>query len=316
MVKRRMAIIALLISFCFLLLPCYATAASTADASEPINLRKDCTLTLSYACNGTAFEDITVNLYKIATVSEDFQYTLTTRFDSTKLILNGVKTNGEWNVIRSTLEARIVADSIAADNVVKTDSKGLVCFENLKPALYLAVVGTTSKDALSCRFESALIALPNLNTDGSWQYQVDVVTKSEIIPPSQQEVELKVLKLWKGDKESSNRPKNIEVEIFRDGTSYKKVVLSNDNNWSYSWKTNEDGAKWTVIERNTPEGYTMTLEDRDNAFVLTNTYVPENPDLPPDIPQTGDTFNFSLYVILMIASGCLLIILGIVGKRK
>ena len=88
--------------------------------------------------------------------------------------------------------------------------------------------------------------------------------------------------------------------------------LSKENNWSYSWKTKEGDAKWTIIERNTPSKYTMTVEKRDTSFVLTNTYIPENSSKDP---QTGDTSNIMLYVILMIVSGSILIIIGVMGKR-
>ena len=316
MAKRRMAVIAILVCMCVWLLPCHALAASTADASEPINVNQDCTLTLSYTCGGTAFEDTSVKLYAIAEISSDFQYTFTSPFESSALILNGIKTNGEWNVIRSTLEAHIIADNIKAYAVQKTNSEGQVCFETLKPGLYLAVVGTVIGEEITCYFDSALVALPGLGADGRWQYQVAVASKSEMIPPSDKEIQLKVLKLWKGDEKRNSRPKNIEVEIFRDAASYKKIVLSQDNNWSYNWTANDDGAKWTVIERETPSGYTMTVEKRDNSFVLTNTYTPDSSDEPSNAPQTGDTSNITLYVILMIVSGCILIIIGAVGKRN
>ena len=316
MAKRRMAVIIILICFC-LWLPTYRVmAASTTDASEPINENQECRLTLSYTCDGTAFEDVSVKLYKIADVSSDFQYTPTSHFESSKLILNGIRTNGEWNVIRSTLEAHIIADNIKADAIAKTDSTGIVCFENLKPGLYLAVVGAVTRKELTCFFDSALVALPGLSADGNWQYKVTVASKSEIIPPSDKEIELKVLKLWKGDEGRNSRPKNIEVEIFKNGMSYKNIVLSEDDNWSYSWIAKDDGAKWTVIERSTPSGYTMTVEKRDNSFILTNAYTTQNPDEPFDGPQTGDTSNIMLFVILMIVSGSMLIILGIIGKRN
>lgn len=316
MAKRRMAVMIALICLCFWLTPCYAMASSTTDASEPINVNQECMLTLTYTCDGTAFEDVSVKLYKIADVSSDFQYTLTSHFELSELILNGVRTNGEWNVIRSTLEAHIIAENIKSDAVAKTDSEGLVCFENLKPGLYLATVGTVTGKELTCFFDSALVALPGLSADGRPQYQVTVASKSEMIPSSDKEIELKVLKLWKGDEGRNSRPKNIEVEIFRDGASFKKVVLSEDDNWSYSWTAKDDGAKWTVIERNTPSRYTMTAQNRDTSFILTNTYTPVKPDGPFDAPQTGDNSNIMLYVILMIVSGSILILLGIIGKRN
>ena len=60
----------------------------------------------------------------------------------------------------------------------------------------------------------------------------------------------------------------------------------------------------------------MTVETKDNSFILTNTYTPQNPEETPDTPQTGDTSNIMLYVILMLVSGSMMIILGIIGKRN
>ena len=56
----------------------------------------------------------------------------------------------------------------------------------------------------------------------------------------------------------------------------------------------------------------MTIENWDISFVLINTYTSEK----PDSPQTGDTSNIMLYVMLMIISGSVLIILGVTGKRN
>ena len=80
----------------------------------------------------------------------------------------------------------------------------------------------------------------------------------------------------------------------------------------YTW-TAQPGADYQVIERDVPAGYVMTLENRDNAFVITNTWTEENPDEPP---ETGDSSHIMLYVILLILSGSLLVILGVTGKRK
>lgn len=318
MAERRVAVIAFLLCCLMSLTPFCVQAASTSDASEPIALDKDCSLTLSFVCNGSALEGVTVNLYRIADVSSDFQYTLTAPFASTDLILNGIQSSGEWNVIRSTLDAYILANGAEADVVAETDSTGRVLFDALKPGLYLAEVGLVAFDGSDYFFDSALVALPGLGTDGLWTYQVAVAPKSEIKPPieTDEEVELKVLKLWKGDDGKNTRPKSVEVEIFKDGTSYERVILSKENNWSYTWSAKKDGASWTVIERKVPTGYTMTVEKRETAFVLTNTYKPKDPDDPSDDPETGDTANIMLYVVLMIVSGGLLIVLGVTGKRN
>ena len=317
MAKRRMGIIAFILCICLYLIPCQVQAASTSDAKEPISTNENCSLTISYCSGGIAFSELPVNLYKIADVSADYQYTLTSSFEKSNLILNGIQTVGEWNVIRSTLETYILANDITAGFNAKTDFEGKASFDALKPGLYLAITERIIQDETTYVFDSALIALPGLSADGLWQYQVDITSKSEIIPPSRddEEIELKVLKLWKGDGGRSARPATIEIEIFRNGTSYQTATLSENNHWTYTWSAKDDGSDWKVVERNIPTGYTMTIEERETSFVLTNTLNRDVPD-NPDSPQTGDTSNIMLWVILMIVSGSMLIILGITGKRN
>lgn len=297
-------------------MPFCAFAASTDEAKESLDADRECSLTLSYICEGEAFADVAVKLYKIADVSVNLYYTLTPSFASTNVILNGIKTNGEWNVIRSTLEAHIVADNAEADEIIKTNMLGQACFENLTSGLYLAVVGTVKQGEKTCFFDSALVALPMLNEAGMWQYQVSANSKYETVLPSDEDEEFKIVKLWKGEDISSRRPESIDVEIFKNGVSYEKAVLSQRNNWSYSWTAKKDGSDWTVIERNTPSGYVMTVEKKDNSFVLTNTFIPDNPDDPEIIPPMGNTSNIMLYVLIMFAAGSTLTVFGIIGKRK
>lgn len=318
MINRRIGIIVFVICFCFYLMPYQVMAASISDAIEPIIPENECSLTVSYCCGDTAFSGVQVKLYRIAEVSADFRYTLTQDFKSSGLSLNGIRSSGEWNVVSSTLEAYIIAYNIAPQFTSITNEEGQVSFGSLNTGMYLATVDQTEQDGVLCRFDSALIALPGLMADGRWQYEVSANAKGEVLPPvdSDEEVELKVLKLWRGDEGRNDRPKSVEVEIFCDGNSYKTVILSEENHWSYSWSAMDDGSRWAVVERNVPNGYTMTVEERESAFVLTNTRIPTNPDDPGNAPQTGDTSNILLYVILMVSSGCVLIVLGVTGKKS
>ena len=315
MAKRRMGIMAVLLCICLCWMPCQAQAASTTDAVEPILPEKTCTLTICYGYDGTVFADLPVKLYRIAEVSADFQYALTPAFAASGLILNGIQTVGEWNVIRTTLEAHILAYGVEADVTAVTDAEGTLHLENLATGLYLAVAGLAEEGTLRCEFDSALIALPGLDPNGSWQYQVMVEPKAQVTPPVDPDAEIffKVLKLWKGDEGKTDRPQSIEVEIFRDGIYYQTVTLSEENHWSYSWSAKDDGATWMVVERNVPEGYTMTLEERGTAFVVTNTY---DSDTPSDPPITGDTGRVMLYMLLLYGSGTILLLFGMIRKRK
>ena len=312
MAKRRIAIIALLLCLC--LAPCQALAASTADAKEPISTPKACSLTIFYGCDGTVLADQSVKLYKVAEVSSNYQYTLTADFIASGLTLNGIRSNSEWDTIRSTLEAHILANDIEPRAIAKTDAEGNASFPMLMPGLYLASAVQVTQDDLRCIFASALVALPGLGADGLWQYDIFVSAKPTILPPTQENIELKVLKLWKGDEGSINRPLSVQVEIFRNGASYETITLSESNNWAYTWSAPDDGAAWNVVERNVPASYTMTVTHRDEAFVLTNTRSSPTPGNPP--PTTGDTANVLLYAVLMFISGSMLIILGIIWKRN
>ena len=318
MINRKLGIIVFLLCFCLHLLPYQVMAASTSDAVEPIIPEKECSLTVSYCYGETAFSGVEVKLYRIAEVSADFRYTLAQSFAASGLILDGIRTTGEWNIVRSTLEAHILAYNIAPEFTSVTNEDGQVSFESLKTGMYLAIVNQVEQDDLHYRFDSALIALPGIEQDGRWQYQVSVNAKGEVLPPvdPDEKLELKVLKLWKGDENRNDRPESIEVEIFCNGTSYETVILSEENHWAYSWSANDDGSSWTVVERNVPQGYTMTVEERQSTFVLTNTWTPTYPDDPGKPPQTGDTSNIFLYVLLMIGSGSMLIILGVTGKKS
>ena len=316
MLKRRIGILLLLLCLGLSYIQCYAHAASSEDAVEPIVPERACTLTISYCYDGVAFSDAPVKLYKIAAVSADCRHTLTSAFADSALVINGIRTQGEWDVIRSTLEAYILANNIQADRIIATNADGQACFETLETGLYLAVVGEVTQGDLRCYFASALVALPGLGTDGYWQYEVEVNAKAEALPPvdPDETIDLKVLKLWKGDEGKVDRPESVEIEIFRNGIPYETVILSQENNWCYSWKAQDDGASWMVVERNVPTGYIMMVEVRETSFVVTNTLDTDEPPIDP--PDTGDTFNLLLVILLLGISGSVLLLFGIAGKRN
>jgi LPXTG-motif cell wall-anchored protein len=306
-----MAIIALALCLCLVWAPC-AGAVSTADALAPISLDAECTLTLTYGCNGLVFPDIPAQLYRVAEVSAEAKYTLTPEFRASGLELNGIQTNSEWDVVRTSLETHILASSIGPDSTALTDSNGRAVFSGLEPGIYLIAAVYEEQEGWGYAFGSALVAVPGLDEAGFWQYDVAVTPKPDILPPSEpQELQFQVLKLWKDGGNAEKRPTSIEVEIFRNGESQQTVILSEENNWSYRWTVPADGAHWQVVERNIPQGYVLTVEERTTTIILTNS-IPKD---PPDTPQTGDSANLFLAAVLLNLSGAGLIALGLFRKR-
>ena len=160
--------------------------------------------------------------------------------------------------------------------------------------------------------------------------------KSEIHEPFDGEKVYTILKLWKDDS-SKQRPPYISVDILKDAELYETVTLDSENDWSYTFNTDSAG-KWTVVERDVPEGYFVVITEKETSFIITNTLYNTNPDdgtpgkntgtdtgtpggskpVTPgtNAPQTGDTFPMKRYMIMLCVSGMMLVVLGFGMRRK
>ena len=206
-----------------------------------------------------------------------------------------------------TLNSYILADGIAADQTAKTDARGKVVFDNLTAGIYLVSSVRTEQDGKYYVFESFLAAVPGVDSEGQWVYSVSARPKMSVHTPAKGEVTYKAVKAWRDG--GQDRPVSVSVEVRRDGQLQQSVTLSAENNWMYTWKAVDDGSVWTVNEVNVPEGYTVGIQRSGDTFSITNTK-PETP--AGNHPQTGDTTNMTLYVLLMAASGLALLVVGIV----
>ena len=210
-----------------------------------------------------------------------------------------------------TLNSYILADGIAADQTAKTDARGNVVFDNLTAGIYLVSSVRTEQDGKYYVFESFLAAVPGVDSEGQWVYSVSARPKMSVHTPAKGEVTYKAVKAWRDG--GQDRPVSVSVEVRRDGQLQQSVTLSAENNWMYTWKAVDDGSVWTVNEVNVPEGYTVGIQRSGDTFSITNTK-PETP--AGNHPQTGDTTNMTLYVLLMAASGLALLVVGIVLRKK
>lgn len=294
MVKRILMWISAALCMCICLMPDSVHAVSTSDASEPFVETRECVLTAVYSGNDYEFSGVTVDIYKIAGFSSDLQFSYTSDFEGLRLPLNGVQSAGEWDVLRYTLEAYIMLNDSEPIASGKTDSDGKIRFGDLDPGLYYIPALMMEDGENLYSFSSALVALPGIDPDSKeWDYTVQTKPKPQVIPgitpDEKDEITYKVLKLWKDQGYTEYRPISITVDIYRNGELNHTVRLSGENNWAYSWSAEDDGSIWTVIEREIPEGYIMSVEKRSTAFILTNTFdeqEPEEPDetVPPEEP--------------------------------
>ncbi len=298
----------LILAVCLLMVPCHVCAqADTQNAKEPISLTQIGSLTLTYASEDAALPAMNIAAYHVAEVSADFQYTLSADFAATQLTLNGLRSQSEWDTVRTTLEMHVAAQAPTPVAVVATDAQGVVAFAELTPGLYFIPAQVASVDGFLHYFQSALVALPGLEEDGTWNYNQSANPKPSVRPPSSDDLEYRVLKLWQGD-DPLRRPASITVDLIKDGTVVKTVTLSDENDWCYTWYAADDGSVWAVVETTLLQEYHTTINKNETVFSIINTY-----NTPPgtDSPETGDTSRIGLYVLLLCLSGIGLVLLGV-----
>lgn len=68
------------------------------------------------------------------------------------------------------------------------------------------------------------------------------------------------------------------------GTVADTVILSQENNWEYTWENLDGSSKWQVVEAETPDGYTVSVAQEGITFVITNTGPSDTPPPPSKLP--------------------------------
>lgn len=266
---RKFIIIFLLIIF---LLP------KTIYTANNIDLNNKGSLTLGFDYKGEKLGNVSVFIYKIANIGEDAKFKITDEFKDYPIDLNEIDSSSKWNATAQTLAAYISADNIKESLLGKTDENGLLRFSNLDLGLYLVISKDFKIGESTYKFAPFLISIPNLDENNNWKYNLLIKPKMEK-NDNNEPPEYKVVKKWNDYGSEKERPKEIKVEILKDNKYYKTVILSEENNWTYSWE-GERGSSYQVVERNIKSGYTVTIVKNENIFIITNNYRPEKPTEP------------------------------------
>ena len=326
---RRMTAALLSVLAVFLLLPLQALAAGGID------LNRDVSLTISYQDGNTPLVGAEFDIFLVATVDEYGELTTTKDFAQFHVNIRG-KDDEAWRTLASTLEGYVLRDDISPADSAKTNDKGLVSFptngKSLKAGLYFVLGHRHTQNGY--RYDPApfMVMLPGLDKENNiWVYDVTVNAKfdSSQIPdnPDDNTIDRKVLKVWADDGHEKDRPKEVIVQLLRDGKVYDTVTLNAANNWRYTWTGLNDRYTWTIVEKEL-EGYTVEVTREGITFVVTNTYNEEIPDEPtptapttpdkpttptkPTLPQTGQLW---WPVPVLIAAGLLFVVIGLVRRR-
>lgn len=269
------------------ILPSNILASNTADAKELIDIDKKTSLTLKYEYENININNVNVRLYKVGDLTKDFQYTLTEKFGSYPIEINGIEYFDEWTALSETISSYVNADSISeTESGIVNNNK--VSFTNLETGLYLVVTDKIDEKKYILEFESFLITLPVLSENGTWNYNATALPKPSYYEPKNEEITYSVIKEWKDTGE--DRPVSVSIDIYKDEELYENVTLSSENNWCYSWNYLDDGSKFSVVEREIPREYTVKIEKNNTRFIVVNTKEEIN-------PKTLD--NIYIYFILL-----------------
>lgn len=274
--------------------------------SAVVDYDKKCRLTLTYSKNDVVFSDLEIKIYRVA----DCDFNKIKPFENYPVNISNIKSQAEWNDIASTLSAYTQSDNLTPYKTAQTDADGKVIFEDIDVGLYLIAGIVTEKESRIYTFFDSMIYLPAPSLD-EYLYDVSAKPKSEEIIVF--EKDCSILKLWK-DEGSTSRPKSVTVDILKNGKAFDTVVLDSSNNWQHTFKITDAKSKWSVVEKNIPEGYTVTVSEKETSFIIVNTK--KSPHDPTDAPQTGDSSPIELYVLIFCISGLLLIVLGFGIRRR
>ncbi len=282
----------------------------TAFADAPDSSART-SLSIHYVCEGADIGGVTASLYRVAEFDSKGAFKACGDFAEYPISFNGITTTTQWDALAQTLASYIAADRLQPVQNAVSDAQGIAHFDGNPVGMYLVLSSRlVDENGKTITFLPALLSLPGQDENGSWIYDVLVCPKYEVFSPGHKEIDFRVLKHWKNDN-AETRPDSVEVAILKDGITVTKQTLSAENNWSYEWSAEDDGSQWSVVEITECPGYTVTMERNQNQFIITN----QGKDPPPP-PVTGERSDKTLFIMMMSATGLVLMLIGIRHQKR
>ena len=281
-----------------------------ANAAAPIE-NKDVSLTVSYKDGEIPLVDAIFRLYRIAEVDSHGQLTPVAPFEAFSVDIKG-EDDQSWLALIDKLEAAIQEQAIVPYAENTTDEMGKAHFpaasEKLEQGLYLVMGDWHIQN--ECIYETTpfLVMLPALDpVEDVWEYDVAVNSKHSSIPLGEL-IEYRVQKLWEDAGHESERPREIAVDLLRNGELWETVTLSKGK-WEYTWLELDPDAVWTVKEHSVKD-YLSEVSREGNTFYVKNTYSPR-------LPQTGQ-LNWPVPVLAIAGLAFVAVGLGMYcsGKKE
>lgn len=223
-------------------------------------------LTLVCVKDDTILTGLHWDLYRVGSRSGN-EFVLENEFSEYQVKLDDFSASA-MNTAAKTLENYAVLDGISPRASGETDSKGVLKFNQLEEGLYL-VSGLILTIGDTTYIPSTLLFEINHQEDS---VELNAYPKIIYRTLSSEVINYTVKKLWQNsENQIIDEETGITVEIYRDRSLYKTVVLNGKNNWSYSW----GGAanfEWRVKEKEVPADCTVIYDSNETQFAIVNTF--------------------------------------------
>lgn len=186
-----------------------------------------------------------------------------------------------------------------------TGQDGFVGWGELSLGLYLLVQEGEIPGYYS--IAPFLVSVPHSGEGAGWVYDVLADPKFELQPTHPGTVQYAVRKLWSG--KDDHRPDHITVSLLRDGQVWQTVTLSDANGWKYTWTDLDSSHRWSVVETEVPDGYTVSYTAAGQTITITN-HIPTEEPPPSSEPPLIQTGQLNWPVPVMAAGGIFLLAMG------
>lgn len=319
------------------LMLCLVTAVSFLgmEAFGATETDQSVSLTLYHRDGDKAVIGENFQIYLVATLDAAGKLNLTDPFQGLPAQLD-LEDPEQWQTAAATLEGYVLRDKIAPADRGTTDQNGVLVFPTgnniLVQGLYLVLGQSHTQEGTYYEATPFLVTLPSQDPNGgqlNYSVGANVKFESDQISEEPEYVTRKVLKVWNDDGYESQRPKEIVVQLLRDGQVYQSVTLNQKNNWRHTWEKLEKGHRWTLVEKDL-SGYQTTVERAGITFLVTNTPEKESPASPsssttstsPSKPSTSGgsslpkTGQLWWPVPLLICGGLGFILAGLLRRRS
>ncbi len=261
-------------------------SVSVNSLAAPVDTSAKASLTINFTVDGKRIPGGKFELYRIADISKSGSVSLTAPFSGYPVIFEP-RSAHEMRTLALTLKGYVISKNLKADFTNVTDSNGQVKFQNIPLGMYLVVGSAVDIGNITYVPEAFIVTLPSEGEDKTWDYSVSVRAKA-IHNNTNIPTDVRVVKVWDDDGDKSSRTDRVVVELYSGDRLYSTVILSKENNWHHTWN-DLPGIDWTVVERNVPDGYKVSV-DRDNfSFVITNTKESDGGDDPDSTTKPGGT---------------------------